>query len=153
MAERSHPFPSRTRKLSSLAPMVLHGRLCGRVGHRQIIYQAVRGVGKTTARTAFFGIVYISACLTGNVWGIRSFLRSVSDIPCMSKEKSRASSGTFQKSTCGFIRFLNQVYSSCFVRQSTDFWSAFSPSRSQCFPTAEHRNLDITSILSIRSIY
>src|SRR4051812_24180892 len=30
--ERSHPFPSRTRKLSSPGPMVLQGQLCGRVG-------------------------------------------------------------------------------------------------------------------------
>jgi hypothetical protein len=35
IAKRIHPFPFRTRKLSSLAPMVLHGRLCGRVGHRR----------------------------------------------------------------------------------------------------------------------
>ena len=35
IAKRSHPFPSRTRKLSSSAPMVLHGRLCGRVGRRR----------------------------------------------------------------------------------------------------------------------
>ena len=33
---RSHPFPSRTRKLSSSGPMVLHGQLCGRVGRRGI---------------------------------------------------------------------------------------------------------------------
>ena len=32
MPERSHPFPSRTRKLSSPGPMVLQGQLCGRVG-------------------------------------------------------------------------------------------------------------------------
>ena len=32
MSEGPHPFPSRTRKLSPLEPMVLHGRLCGRVG-------------------------------------------------------------------------------------------------------------------------
>lgn len=32
-AERSHPFPFRTRKLSSLAPMVLHPKGCGRVGN------------------------------------------------------------------------------------------------------------------------
>ena len=38
MAERPHPFPSRTRKLSSLAPMVLHGQLCGRVGRRRVIF-------------------------------------------------------------------------------------------------------------------
>src|SRR5436190_3594450 len=30
--KRSHPFPSRTRKLSSSGPMVLQGQLCGRVG-------------------------------------------------------------------------------------------------------------------------
>jgi hypothetical protein len=30
--ERPHPFPSRTRKLSSPGPMVLQGELCGRVG-------------------------------------------------------------------------------------------------------------------------
>src|SRR5678815_1447535 len=28
----SHPFPFRTRKLSLIPPMVLHGKLCGRVG-------------------------------------------------------------------------------------------------------------------------
>src|SRR3989339_974173 len=37
IAERPHPFPSRTRKLSSPAPMVLHGRLCGRVGAAGIL--------------------------------------------------------------------------------------------------------------------
>src|SRR5262245_49484259 len=30
--ERSHPFPSRTRKLSSPGPMVLQAQVCGRVG-------------------------------------------------------------------------------------------------------------------------
>src|SRR6185295_7426481 len=33
IGERSHPFPFRTRKLSSLPPMVLRGKLRGRVGH------------------------------------------------------------------------------------------------------------------------
>ena len=37
-AKRIHPFPFRTRKLSSSAPMVLHGQLCGRVGHRRFLY-------------------------------------------------------------------------------------------------------------------
>ena len=37
IAKRPHPFPFRTRKLSSSAPMVLHGRLCGRVGRRRIL--------------------------------------------------------------------------------------------------------------------
>ena len=40
LAERSHPFPFRTRQLSSLAPMVLHGRLCGRVGRCRVILEA-----------------------------------------------------------------------------------------------------------------
>src|SRR5436190_22634640 len=36
-ARGTHPFPSRTRKLSLSAPMVLHARVCGRVGRRQVI--------------------------------------------------------------------------------------------------------------------
>ena len=36
IAEGPHPIPSRTRKLSPPAPMVLQGGLCGRVGRRQI---------------------------------------------------------------------------------------------------------------------
>src|SRR5206468_12601480 len=35
MAEGRHPVPSRTRKLSPLAPMVLPGRPGGRVGRRR----------------------------------------------------------------------------------------------------------------------
>src|SRR4030065_14008 len=41
MAERKHPFPSRTRKLSSPAPMVLRGYPRGRVGRRRINLQAL----------------------------------------------------------------------------------------------------------------
>ena len=40
MAEGSHLFPSRTQKLSLLAPMVLHWRRCGRVGHCQVFIQS-----------------------------------------------------------------------------------------------------------------
>ena len=32
ISTRLHPIPSRTRKLSSSEPMVLHGKPCGRVG-------------------------------------------------------------------------------------------------------------------------
>jgi hypothetical protein len=35
IAKRKHPFPFRTRKLSSFAPMVLLGKLSGRVGRRR----------------------------------------------------------------------------------------------------------------------
>ncbi len=34
IATRQHLFPFRTQQLSLSAPMVLHGRLCGRVGRR-----------------------------------------------------------------------------------------------------------------------
>ena len=39
MAKRKHPFPSRTRKLSSSAPMVLRGGLRGRVGRRRDLFK------------------------------------------------------------------------------------------------------------------
>ena len=35
LARRKHPFPFRTRQLSSSAPMVLHAQVCGRVGRRR----------------------------------------------------------------------------------------------------------------------
>ena len=41
-ASRVHPVPSRTRKLSSTAPMVLGGRPPGRVGRRQGVYALLR---------------------------------------------------------------------------------------------------------------
>ena len=40
VAKGSHPFPSRTRKLSPSAPMVLHARVCGRVGRCPIKKEA-----------------------------------------------------------------------------------------------------------------
>ncbi len=36
LARGSHPFPSRTRKLSPSAPIVLHARVCGRLGSRPV---------------------------------------------------------------------------------------------------------------------
>src|SRR5215208_1065686 len=39
IGEGSHPFPFRTRKLSSLPPMVLHAKVCGRVGHCRDYYR------------------------------------------------------------------------------------------------------------------
>src|SRR4029079_7067810 len=35
LAERLHPFPSRTRKLSSPAPKILGGQLPGKIGRRR----------------------------------------------------------------------------------------------------------------------
>ena len=36
IARGSHPFPSRTRKLSLSAPIVLHAQVCGRLGSRPV---------------------------------------------------------------------------------------------------------------------
>ena len=37
----SHPFPSRTRKLSPAGPIVLYAKVCGRVGRRRIKIKAL----------------------------------------------------------------------------------------------------------------
>src|SRR4030067_518775 len=56
MAERNHPFPSRTRKLSSPAPMDLRGRPPGRVGRsrtcpfRKHAIPGIDIVGKSSCR-------------------------------------------------------------------------------------------------------
>ena len=43
IAKRIHLFPFRTQKLSSLAPMVLGGKLPGRVGRSRVIFFILRG--------------------------------------------------------------------------------------------------------------
>ena len=40
ISRRPHPIPSRTRKLSSSEPMVLHGKPCGRVGRCRDFFKA-----------------------------------------------------------------------------------------------------------------
>src|SRR5216683_4756486 len=44
ISEGSHPFPSRTRKLSPPEPMVLRGKPCGRVGRCRIFLFTVKPV-------------------------------------------------------------------------------------------------------------
>ena len=51
IAKRTHLFPSRTQKLSSLALMILGGRLPGKVRRRQIHFNC-RGVEQLEARRA-----------------------------------------------------------------------------------------------------
>src|SRR5450755_1823168 len=51
----SHPFPSRTRKLSLAGPMILHGQLCGNVGRRRDLYS--KGRSEQSARPFAFGEV------------------------------------------------------------------------------------------------
>ena len=41
IAVRVHPFPSRTRKLSSLAPKILGGQLPGKIGRCQLIFALI----------------------------------------------------------------------------------------------------------------
>src|SRR5947208_13400222 len=45
LAERSHPFPSRTRKLSSPAPKILGGQLPGKIGRRRDFHTSVALAG------------------------------------------------------------------------------------------------------------
>ena len=45
IARGKHPVPSRTRKLRLFAPMVLHWRRCGRVGHRRFLIGILEGPG------------------------------------------------------------------------------------------------------------
>src|ERR1043165_4747074 len=40
---RKHPFPFRTRQLSSTSPMILRGQLCGKVGRRRDNMKGPRG--------------------------------------------------------------------------------------------------------------
>src|ERR1043165_8738398 len=40
---RKHPFPFRTRQLSSTSPMILRGQLCGKVGRRRDNMEGPRG--------------------------------------------------------------------------------------------------------------
>ena len=49
IARGFHPFPSRTRQLSPSAPMVLHARVCGRVGRRPINLQPLNKAIKKPA--------------------------------------------------------------------------------------------------------
>jgi hypothetical protein len=58
MAAESHPFPSRTRKLSLSAPMVLEGLPSGRVGHR-------RNISQPDSRSPLGGSCYRRVCASG----------------------------------------------------------------------------------------
>src|SRR5687768_18404727 len=53
----SHPFPSRTRKLSLLEPMVLRGKLRGRVGSRRDYIESPR------ERSVLAGFCYLAAVI------------------------------------------------------------------------------------------
>src|SRR5215475_8216467 len=85
----SHPFPSRTRKLSLLEPMVLRGKLCGRVGSRRDYFKArslIRAgfsIGFRLGRAPSPGlsptnphwrIVFVTANPVHNVLGLQSFV-------------------------------------------------------------------------------
>ena len=59
IASRKRPVPFRTRKLSSIAPMVLHSGGCGRVGRRRTSFTGSGGVleppaGVFASSTPFF---------------------------------------------------------------------------------------------------
>jgi hypothetical protein len=64
----SHPFPFRTRKLSLIPPMVLHGKLCGRVG-RCRHYLDKRPDVETRRAFAFVGGLFLLAMRRGRQAG------------------------------------------------------------------------------------
>ena len=57
-SKRPHPIPSRTRKLSSSEPMVLHGKPCGRVGRCREILRSRQGRTRARSRkwSGFFAL-------------------------------------------------------------------------------------------------
>ena len=55
MTQRSHPFPFRTRKLSSAVLMILGGKLPGKVGRR-------RNKKRTSRLTCSFSVHYLGLC-------------------------------------------------------------------------------------------
>ena len=61
LAERPHPFPSRTRKLSSPAPKILRGQPFGKIGRRRdcCVNAASRRVGPRRPTTR--GVVTVSS--------------------------------------------------------------------------------------------
>src|SRR5277367_3678145 len=65
----SHPFPSRTRKLSLVGPMVLHAEVCGRLGDRR------HKSGKPTLRSGLF-CVWTDMGLSRRRWIGPSALRN-----------------------------------------------------------------------------
>ena len=94
IASRKRPVPFRTRKLSSIAPMVLHSGGCGRVGRRRtsLLGRVVRpgpsllleswhtlGVVPTRGRDAGPGITTLSAFLPAPP---RRWCRHASLEPC-----------------------------------------------------------------------
>ena len=66
MAAGQHPFPFRTRQLSPPAPMVLGGRLPGRVGRRRDISKR-RALARAGARLQFAASVRSAGSFAGSV--------------------------------------------------------------------------------------
>src|SRR5450755_484806 len=63
----SHPFPSRTRKLSLAGPMILHGQLCGNVGRRRDLYS--KGRAEQSARPFAFPAIFGRNLMTAEKCG------------------------------------------------------------------------------------
>ena len=62
IAVRVHPFPSRTRKLSSLAPKILVWRRTGKIGNANMmketaIWLSLFSLSKNSPSGEFFGII------------------------------------------------------------------------------------------------
>jgi hypothetical protein len=67
ITKRKHPFPFRTRKLSSLVPMVLLGRLSGRVGRCRVFLCPKK---EKRRYTSFFrDVPFLKAVWPLNIYG------------------------------------------------------------------------------------
>jgi hypothetical protein len=77
VAKGSHPFPSRTRKLSPSAPMVLHAQVCGRVGRCPIKLARERVKEEAPVKTGAFSLV--AGCRIGPGGRMKRKIRPVHD--------------------------------------------------------------------------
>ena len=79
MAVRVHPFPSRTRQLSSLAPTILGWKRPGKIGRRQLCEALLRLKPRTKVLGFFFFLSFSLTFVWNRAWlpcplfiGIRS---------------------------------------------------------------------------------
>ena len=110
ISEGSHPFPSRTRKLSPPEPMVLRGKPRGRVGRCRIFFEEESTGGARKGSTVFFWRTLAMTIKLG--WRISAFPE-----PCITWSIANQ-----------FLAMRHQVPK---LHRSRKYWPAVSDSRAQ----------------------